>query len=340
MPVVLRRVSAHLPFDVLRQHGCCRPSIAFLGHFLLDSCRFMRRFYPFRFLLLLVMLAPLQASQKLLEENQKILFLGDSITQSGHYVAYFDAWLVAHFPNKRFTVINAGLASETVSGLSEEDHAGGRFPRPDLFERLERVLAKTQPDLILACYGMNCGIYQELDEERFAHFREGMQRLRDAAQQHGAELVHITPPIYDNQGAAGFDYDEVLTAYSEWLVAQREAGWHVADLHSEMRAKINAAKADDPEFTVQKDRIHPNKTGHWMMAQSLICYFGDPGSAALATPEALIDRSRLAAIKLRMQGYLKAIHAETKPLRPGAPQGALESAAERAAELEAKIYGE
>ena len=216
-----------------------------------------------------------------LRDGQTILFLGDSITQAGLYVTDFDAWLVKKFPEKRFTVINAGVSSETISGLSEEGHAGGRFPRPDLHERLERVLEKTKPDLIIACYGMNCGIYQPLDEERFKAFKNGQLKLRDAAKKHGATIVHVTPPIFDNHGKPGFDYDEVLRAYSQWLVGQRKAGWHVVDLHSEMRAKVDARKSDKPSFTVQRDKIHPNAAGHWMMAQSLIAFFGDAKSAAL-----------------------------------------------------------
>ena len=277
--------------------------------------------------------------EQLLKNSQRILFLGDSITQGGNYVANFDAWLVKTFPNQRFTVINGGLSSETVSGLSEDNHAGGKFPRPCLFERLERVLAKTKPDLIIACYGMNCGIYKELNEERYARYRYGILRLRAAAQQYGTEVVHVTPPIFDNHGKAGFDYDSVLTTYAEWLVDQREQGWHVADLHSEMRAKVDQIKKQDPEFTVQKDRVHPNGDGHWMMAQCLIAYFGDPASAQVASAKELLDGSRLNAITQRMRSYQKAIHAETKPLRPGVPkEGSLESAAAEAKQLEERIY--
>ena len=50
--------------------------------------------------------------------------------------------------------------------MSEEGHAGGKFPRPDLHERLDRALPKTKPDLVFACYGMNDGIYLPLDEAR------------------------------------------------------------------------------------------------------------------------------------------------------------------------------
>ncbi len=279
------------------------------------------------------------ASEKLLEGKKTILILGDSITQAGDYVTYFDAWLVKKFPDKRFTVINAGVSSETISGLSEENHAGGKFPRPDLHERLERVLAKTKPDLIISCYGMNCGIYKELDDERVARFRDGNMRLREAAQKYKAEMVHVTPPIFDNKGKAGFDYDTVLSAYSAWMVKQREQGWNVVDLHSEMRAKVDQAKSSQPEFMVQKDGIHPDSAGHWMMAQSLIAYFGDPESAKLKSADELLDSARLGAISQRMKIYQKAIHAETKPLRPGVPQGGtLESAAAEAKALEERIY--
>ncbi len=280
------------------------------------------------------------AAETLLNKNQKILFLGDSITQAGGYVANFEAWLVQKFPENRFTVFNGGLSSETVSGLSEEGHASGKFPRPCLFERLERVLSKIQPDLIIACYGMNCGIYKELEEDRYVRYRNGILRLRAAARQYEAEIIHVTPPIFDNHGKAGFDYDHVLTTYSSWLVAQREQGWHVADLHSEMRTKVDQKKKQEPGFTVQKDRIHPNDEGHWMIAQCLIAYFGDHTSAKFASARQLLTDSKLKAINQRMRIYQKAIHAETKPLRPNVPQGGtLESATAEASQFEQHIYG-
>src|SRR5688500_7174596 len=100
--------------------------------------------------------------EKLVQDAKRIVFLGDSITAGGGYVAAFEAWLLASGKPTPM-VINMGLPSETVSGLSEEGHAGGAFPRPDLAERLERVLKTAKPDLVFACYGMNCGIYEPFD---------------------------------------------------------------------------------------------------------------------------------------------------------------------------------
>lgn len=299
----------------------------------------MNRIFSILSVVLLSVSSMTSASEKLLEGKKTILILGDSITQMGDYVTDFDAWLVKKYPDRRFTVVNAGVASETISGLSEDNHAGGRFPRPDLHERLERVLEKTKPDLIIACYGMNCGIYKELDDQRVARFQEGNLKLRAAAKKYNAEVVHMTPPIFDNHGKPGFDYDTVLSAYSAWMVKQRENGWHVVDLHSDMRKKVDHAKASDPKFTVQKDTIHPDAAGHWMMAQPLIAFFGDTTSAQLASANDLLDAARLVAVKQRMQFYQKAVHAETKPLRPGVPQGGtLESAAAEAKKLEDIIY--
>jgi hypothetical protein len=80
----------------------------------------------------------------------RIVFLGDSITAAGQFVIDLQAalHLQGHVPE----IISIGLGSEGVTGLSEPAHP---FPRPNLHERLDRVLEKTKPDLIIASYGIN-----------------------------------------------------------------------------------------------------------------------------------------------------------------------------------------
>src|SRR4051812_9398569 len=99
------------------------------------------------------------ATNASLAGGQHILFLGDSITHSGQYADYFEVGVRLRGVPGPIDYLNLGLPSETVSGLSEAGHAGGRFPRPDLHERLQRTLEKTKPDLVFVCYGMNDGIY-------------------------------------------------------------------------------------------------------------------------------------------------------------------------------------
>lgn len=104
----------------------------------------------------------------------RIVFLGNSITYAGNYITDIEAYIITHYPQKNYEFINTGLPSETVSGLSEPGHADGKFSRPDLHERLERVLALTKPDLVFICYGMNDGIYLPLDSIRFQKFKDGL----------------------------------------------------------------------------------------------------------------------------------------------------------------------
>jgi len=138
-------------------------------------------------------------SYKIKEEVKRIVFLGNSITYAGQYITYIDAYLSIRYPQKNYEIINLGLPSETVSGLSEPNHANGEFPRPNLHDRLERLLAQTKPDLVIACYGMNDGIYMPLEEGRFEKFKDGISRLQKEVVKQGAEIIHITPPIYDGQ---------------------------------------------------------------------------------------------------------------------------------------------
>ena len=96
--------------------------------------------------------------------GKRIVFLGDSITQNGTYISHIQYLLEKSIPNETFDILGLGLSSETLSGLSEPNHAGGRFPRPCLFERLGRLFEKAHPDIVFACYGMNDGIYMPLNE--------------------------------------------------------------------------------------------------------------------------------------------------------------------------------
>ena len=108
---------------------------------------------PFRQLCLLLiacLAVHARGADELLPAARRVLFLGDSITHSGQYVEVIEAYFATRFPERTIEFLNLGLPSETVSGLSEEGHAGGSFPRPDLHERLARVLEKTKPDTVLA----------------------------------------------------------------------------------------------------------------------------------------------------------------------------------------------
>ncbi|MCA9039092.1 MAG: SGNH/GDSL hydrolase family protein [Planctomycetaceae bacterium] len=284
--------------------------------------------------------------RSLLREADRVLFLGDSITYAGSYVSYFELWLrTQSWLEEMPLVINTGLSSETVSGLSEEGHAGGKFPRPDLAERIDRVLKTTKPDLVFACYGMNCGIYKPFDEDRFAKYQAGIQMLREKVNAAGAKLILVTPPYHDDQVAKlGFSYNAVLDAYSGWLLTLREEGGPVIDLHQAMGAAVTEKRKTDPAFTFQRDGVHPDNAGHWAIAQSLIHWFGGTESAAATSPAAMLAQSEHPeeVIKLQHQqmSVLRDAYLTTAGhLRPGVAKGkSIPDAEKEAAELEKTIH--
>lgn len=260
--------------------------------------------------------------RELVEKAKRIVVLGDSITYGGRWVAIVNAWMESR--GMTADVIDVGLSSETVSGLSEEGHAGGKFPRPDLAERLDRVLRVTRPDLVIACYGMNCGIYQPLDDARFAKFKAGMERLHTAAEKAGAKIIHLTPPVYDKRadkpGPAGTaDYDAVLDAYSKWLLSKRADGWVVIDVHGPMKAMLTAARAKNPAVVFAEDTVHPNEDGSWAMARAVLAGLGDSQAAEAATPAAFA--AFLPEVTARLQLLRDAYLSAAGHSRPGVPAG-------------------
>lgn len=280
---------------------------------------------------------------------KRVLFLGNSITYAGSYVTDIEAYFVTHYPNQSIEFINVGLPSETVSGLSEEGHAGGRFPRPDLHERLERVLTQTKPDLVFASYGMNDGIYLPLDEIRFQKFKDGIHWLHNEVVKTGAKIIHFTPPIFDELRGKNVGYAAVLDRYSDWLISQKSsANWEVIDVHYPMKKVLEAHRKIDAEFSLTgfalaEDGVHPGEVGHWIMARETLAYLGEKEAAKAPDVKAAIAvvPSSEQILKLVSQrqtmmkdAWLTATGHKRPEMKVGLP---LEEAKAKAAEIEKQI---
>ncbi len=316
-----------------------------------------RSIRPLAFLSLMLASASSIAADRPLEGVRRVVFLGDSITHSGQYIEYLEAYLRLKDPTLRTEFLDLGLPSETVSGLSEPGHAEGQFPRPVLRERLDRVLDRTKPDLVVACYGMNDGIYYPFAEERFAKYREGMAHLRERASASGAKVLHLTPPVFDPvpikantlpSGLAEYrkpfeGYDDVLAKYSEWLIARRADGWDVVDVHGPMRKILDDRRSRAPNYRLADDGVHIDSTGHWLMARELLVHWGIPADEVAAGAGAVLGKwsngTRVLKLVQQKQSILKAAWlTETGHKRPGMAKGLpMDEANRKAGEFEAEI---
>lgn len=277
--------------------------------------------------------------------QQRILFLGNSITYDGRYIVDLETWFLLNRTNARYEFINAGLPSETVSGLSEAGHAGGKFPRPDLHERLARVLDAVKPTMVYVDYGMNDGIYQPLDSARFAAFRNGMNWLYAELKKAGIQDIAIcTPPVHDDPSKGLNGYDLVLDAYSRWILSQRqEQQWDVVDIHFPMKAFLEKRRKKDPNFKLAEDGVHPGDLGHWFMTG---CILTTPWSGVSDTTTSVFGevgdtpktRALRALVEKRQNMMRDAWLRRTKFIRPDMPEGLPFDEAERKAkEIDAEI---
>jgi lysophospholipase L1-like esterase len=229
--------------------------------------------------------APLVAGDAfLLKDGQRIVFLGDSNTYAGKYIAYLDAYLCTRFPDKRFELINLGLPSETVSGLSEPDHP---YPRPNVHSRVDNALELAKPHVVVICYGMNDGIYYPFSEERFKKYQQGIDKLIARVEKSGATAMLMSPAPFDAsalkgkvqpKGADKYSWlrpyekydEEVLTKYSDWLLTFSEKRYIVIDAHAALLKHLDSMRKEDPAYRVSGDGIHPNANGHLVIALEIL----------------------------------------------------------------------
>lgn len=229
--------------------------------------------------------------------RETILFLGDSVTAAGGYVRAIEAELTRQNPENPFRIINLGKNSETVSGLSEAYHPG---VRPCLFARLTHEVENIKPDWVVACYGMNDGIYHPYDDKRFDAYKVGIIRLIKEVHSAGSRIILLTPPPYAKAGPEfpegaiaetrtkllaeanmqanseavkdpntfGYRtpyayYDNVMEVYADWLLTLNgQADVWVIDVRKAILPRLKETHGEDP--------IHPNQRGHDLMAASFL----------------------------------------------------------------------
>ena len=293
--------SSSSPQLAVHHHGCYRstqlsmvsfahrPAIPATIHLVILSSP-MKHFLTAIVLVLAVTACTLASAEEAFPlKAKRILFLGDSITAAGEYVYMIDMQLRLQSTSSAPVIVNAGLPSENVTGLSEPDHP---FPRPNVHERLDRALNIFKPDVVVACYGMNDGIYYPFSEERFQKYQAGINQLIEKVHAANAKLVLLTPPPFDAAplkaagkllpaGAEKYawfavyeGYDEVIQKYGKWILEQKDRVEMVVDVYSPSMDFWIEQRKKDPTFTVAADGVHCNSTGHRTLAEAILKAWG------------------------------------------------------------------
>ncbi|QDT08600.1 SGNH/GDSL hydrolase family protein [Planctomycetes bacterium K23_9] len=281
-----------------------------------------------------------------IKDAKRIVFLGDSNTFAGHFVVVVEAHLRMQLGKDTPEIINLGLGSETCNGMSEPIHP---FPRPNVHERIDRALSKIKPDVVVACYGMNDGIYHPPSDKVFAAYREGIDKIISKVNASGAKLVLMTPPAFDALplqkkgklrplGAKEYswktiyeNYDEVIKQFADYVNDQSDRVELVVDLHGPISDYVADKRETDPGFTLSGDGVHVNNQGHRVLAHAILKTWGFDFSQQP-------DAELVNLIKSRQTLMRDAWLSEVGHLRPGIKAGLpIKEAEQRATEIDRKI---
>jgi lysophospholipase L1-like esterase len=211
----------------------------------------------------------------LLKPGERMVFLGDSITEQRCYTRYVMNYFTLRYPGSTFSFLNAGWSGDTAPGA---------------LNRLERDVLSLKPDVVSICFGMNDGGYRAFEPALYDRYMAGMSGLVARLKAAGVQIVLLTPGCVDpdhRDRANGLLYNQTLTRYAQGIkeLAARES-LPVGDLNTLMLDVQSRAKADNPAFTLIPDSVHPSPPGQAVMAFGLLTALGCTNPASGATIDA------------------------------------------------------
>ena len=223
----------------------------------------MRR--PLALLLLAAAAAPLIAADAELpplKKGDRIVFLGDSITQAGvgskGYVTLVKNQLAEKHKDLEIEVIGAGISGNKVL---------------DLQRRLDKDVLARKPTLVVVYIGINDVWHGEKDPARGTpkdKFEGGLKEIVKKIQDAGARVVLCTPTVIGEKKENKLD--PLLDEYADLSRGvAKETGSPLCDLRKAFRDHLAKTNADDKEKGVlTSDRVHLNEAGNKLVADTVL----------------------------------------------------------------------
>ncbi len=204
-------------------------------------------------------------AEPLLRSGDRMVFLGDSITQQRGYTRYVMDYFALRYPELKVTFRNCGVSGDTAAGA---------------LKRLEGDVLSFRPTVVSISFGMNDAGYAAFDQARYDAYIGAMSELIDRLQTAGLRVVTLTPGCVDpdRKEEAWYDpsiYNPVLARYAQGVVDLafgRDLPFY--DVYHVMLDVQTRAKAADPSFTMIPDSVHPDARGQFLMAYGLLKAMG------------------------------------------------------------------
>jgi lysophospholipase L1-like esterase len=219
-----------------------------------------------------------------LRPGDRVVFYGDSITDSRLYTNFTETFVLTRYPQLPASFVHSGWGGDRVYG-----GAGG-----GIAQRLQRDVLAYNPTVVTIMLGMNDGRYRAFDQQIFDIYSTGykniVKTLKSSAP--NARLTAIQPSPYDDVTRAPTfpgGYNAVLLKFSDFLGELAKAeGLHLADLNKPVtQLLVNVKKANASEAArIIPDRVHPGPAGHLIMASALLKSWNARGEVSSLTVDA------------------------------------------------------
>jgi lysophospholipase L1-like esterase len=207
-----------------------------------------------------------------LAKGDRIVFLGDSITQGGGgpkgYITLVKNTLEAQYKDLGIEVFNAGISGNKV---------------PDLQRRLQKDVLDKKPTIVFIYIGINdVWHWKKNDKGEMAggtpkdKYEEGLKDLIARIKAAGARVILCTPSVIGEKNDGTNERDAMLDEYSEISrkVAQ-ETGVPLNDLHKAFQAyEKENNKENKPNGVLTGDGVHLNPAGNKFLAGLMLKALG------------------------------------------------------------------
>lgn len=206
----------------------------------------------------------LAADPPALQKGDRIVFLGDSITQAGvgpkGYVTMVKTALGEKHKDLGIEVIGAGISGNKV---------------PDLQKRLDKDVLAKKPTVVVVYIGINDVWHGENDPARGTpkdRFESGLRDVIGRVKAGGARVVVCTPTVIGEKKAGANKLDAQLDEYagiSRKVAA--ETGSRLCDLRKAFADHLARNNPDDKASGVlTTDRVHLNEAGNRLVADTVL----------------------------------------------------------------------
>lgn len=200
------------------------------------------------------------------KDGDRAVFLGNSITDGGHYHSYIWLYYMTRFPDMNLKIINAGIGGNTAF---------------DMYQRLDADVFDKRPTVLMVTFGMNDSGYFEYNGDKaqefgqtkyrecFANYQMMEKRLQGLP---NTKIVMMGSSPYDEtaqiQNTPFKGKNAVMKRIVEFQKqSATQNNWQFIDLNEPMTTLNQYFQQKDPSFTLcGNDRIHPDNDGHMAMA--------------------------------------------------------------------------